>query len=338
MIKTNQPILFSCRSHARRMVLAMLILAFVVPDVAQAQVDVVITRRKDSEQTLRRKGTIVEWKGMSLTINTDGIGREIDNDQIVQVQTNWGDDYRSGLAELRTGKTQIAIIKFQEALRNETRPWVQRIIRAKLVDAFQSIEKHTSAVEQFLLIVREDPQTRFLHLAPLPWTGSDNSLGPAAQKWIESPDSVTQLIGASWLLGGPNRNQGIKLLEELSKGIDPGIKNLAIAQLWRTRVSLNPKQVEVWQGIVDQMPRDLRAGPYLVLAEAQARTGMSEMAIVNLMRIPILYAEQKTLSAAALYRSVNLLHNKGSTEQAQSILNELVTYYPQTIWAQQATH
>ena len=337
MIDTNLPNRFRCRSQARHLIISMLLLIFVTPHVARGQVDVVITRRKDSEQTLKRKGTIVDWKGMSLTINSDGIEREIDNDQIIEVQTNWGDDYRSGLAELRTGKTQIAIVKFQEALRNESRPWVQRIIRAKLVDAFQSIEKHTSAIEQFLLIVREDPETRFLHLAPLPWTGSGNSIGSAATQWIESPDSVTRLIGASWLLGGPNRDQGIMLLEELSSDIDPGIKHLAIAQLWRTRVSLNPKQVDAWQGIVERMPRNLRAGPYLVLAEAQARTGMSEMAVVNWMRIPILYAEQKTLSAAALYRSGNLLHNMGKPEQAQSILNELVTNYPQTIWAQQAT-
>ena len=148
---------------------------------------------------------------------------------------------------------------------------------------------------------------------------------------------MTQLIGASWLLGGPNRDKGIKLLEELSRDIDPRIKNLAIAQLWRTRVGANRKQVEVWQKTVDQMPRDLRAGPYLVLADAQARAGWTDMAIVNLMRIPILFAEQKTLSAAALYRTGNLLHNTGNTEQAQSILNELVTNYPQTIWAQQAT-
>ena len=85
------------------------------------------------------------------------------------------------------------------------------------------------------------------------------------------------------------------------------------------------------------MPRDLRAGPYLVLAEAQARAGLIEQALVNLMRIPILYPEQRTLCAAALYRAASLLHNKGQTEQAQTLLNELITYYPQTIWAQQAT-
>lgn len=335
MIKTNQPSLV--RIVLQTFVCFML---FHLPSgsfVAFAQLDIVITRRNDSEQTLKRSGSIVQWKGQSLTINSSGIVREIENEQIIEVKTNWGEDYLSGLSELKTGKTQIAIVKFQESLRIEQRPWVQQIIRAKLVDAYQSIEKHGAAIEQFLQIVREDPNTRFLHLAPLPWATAGNSLNESALQWNSSPDSVTKLIGASWLLGGAERKKGITALEELSRDIDPRIKNLAIAQLWRTRVNANAKQVNAWRGIVEQMPRELRAGPYLVLAEAQARAGLVDPAIVNLMRIPILYPEQTALSAAALYRSRNLLHNRGQTDQARSLLNELITNYPQTIWAQQAT-
>ena len=337
MKPTNQQNLMEISIRTSTLIVSMLMLIFFVPAVATAQLDVVVTRRKDSEQTLKRKGTIIEWKGLSLTINSNGIEREIDNDQIIDIQTQWSNAYRTGLAELDSGNAQFAIVNFQEALKNESRPWAQRIIRAKLVDAFQLIEKHADAVGQFLEIVRDDPQTRFLYLAPLPWTGSSNTLDQSARQWIESRDTVSQLIGASWLLGGTHRDQAIKTLEELSRDIDPRIKSIAIAQLWRTRVNVNAKQVEVWQGIAEQMPLDLRAGPYLVLANAQARVGSTELAIVNLMRIPILYSEQKTLSAAALYRSGSLLHNKGQTEQAQTLLNELITNYPQTIWAKQAT-
>ncbi len=333
----NQPGLARLLWKSRTLVVSVLSLTVGNPCVSQAQLDVVVTRRKDSDQTLKRKGTIVQWKGMSLTINSDGIEREIDNDQIVDVQTNWNDEYRSALTELKTGKTQIAIVQFQEALKNESRPWVQQIIRSKLVDAFQSIEKPASAVDQFLLIVGEDPQTRFLYLAPLPWTGSGHSLEPSARQWVESRDTVTRLIGAGWLLGGPERDKGIRILEELARDSGPYIKNIAIAQLWRTRTSVNPKQVEVWQNMVNGMPRELRAGPYLVLAEFQARAGQNQQAVVNLMRIPILYPEQRTLASAALYRAATLLHNKGETEQARSLRNELITNYPQTIWAQQAT-
>jgi tetratricopeptide (TPR) repeat protein len=304
---------------------------------AQTQPDTVVTLRKESDQTIKRRGTIVQWKGMSLTIHSSGRDREIDNDDIVEVQTKWSEDYRSGIAELKTGKTQIAIVKLQEALKNESRPWAQRIIRSHLVDAFQSIEKPAAAVDQFLQIVREDPHTRFLHLAPLPWTGSTNSLDQPAQKWIESDEPVQQLIGASWLLGGAQRAKAIEVLQDLSRDIDTGIRNVAIAQLWRVRANVNLKQTQVWQQIIDQMPRSLRAGPCFVLADAQSRAGQVDEAQVNLMRIPILYADQRSLSAAALYRTANLLHNSGQPERAQTILDELVAKYPQTVWAQQVT-
>ena len=310
---------------------------FATTTYAQTESDTVVVRRQDSQQTLKRRGTIVEWKGLSLTLNSNGREREIDNDEIVEVQTGWGQDYVEGVRELKQGKTNQAVIKLQSALASESRPWAKRIIRSRLVDAFQTLEQPAAAVEQFLLIVREDPQTRFLHLAPLPWTGSSNALQSQAQQWIQSREPLMQLIGASWLLSGPQRQQAIKVLESLARDIDARIKNIAIAQLWRTRTTVNQRQTEVWQGIIEKMPRSLRAGPYLVLADAQARTGLTELAQINLMRIPILYPDQQSLSAAALYRAANLMHNGGDTQRAQSLLNELVTNYPQTIWAQQAT-
>ena len=115
MIHMNLPNWLRHRLQTRTTIVSMMLLTFIIPGTVQAQVDVVVTRRKDSEQTLQRKGTIVQWKGMSLTINSNGIEREIENDQIIDVQTNWSDDYLSGLTELKTGKTQIAIVKFQEA-------------------------------------------------------------------------------------------------------------------------------------------------------------------------------------------------------------------------------
>jgi tetratricopeptide (TPR) repeat protein len=297
----------------------------------------VIVRRENSDQTLNRRGTIVEWKGMSLILHANGRDREIANDEIVEVRTPWSEDYVAGVAEFSQGKTQEAVAKFQTALNSESRPWAKRIIRSHLVDAFQMLEQPVAAIEQFIQIIQEDPQTRFLHLAPLPWTGSSKALTPQAQQWIESTDPVLQLVGASWMLGGPQREQAIKVLESLTRDIDARVKNIAIAQLWRTRTDVNAKQTEVWHGIIENMPRALRAGPYFVLADAQARSGQVELAEINLMRIPILYADQKALSAAALYRAASLLHNSGKTEKAQAVLNELVTHYPQTIWAQQAT-
>ena len=40
---------------------------------AQTDPDTVIVRRANSDDTINRKGTIVEWKGMTLTLHSKGI-------------------------------------------------------------------------------------------------------------------------------------------------------------------------------------------------------------------------------------------------------------------------
>ena len=321
-------------------VLSALIFCSMAAD-CQAQDDVVITKRTGkngtASGTLKRKGTITQWKGLSLTIFSSGTEREIDNDNIVEVKTTWSEDYIAGLNAIRTGQTQEAIAKFQSALNQESRDWAQNIIHSQMVDALLSLEQYNAAVKHFLLILSDDPQTRLVHLAPLPWTVNGTQLNQQAQQWIAAKDPMVQLIGASWLLVGPDRQKAINVLDQLTRDIDPNIKNLAIAQLWRSRTNVNPKQTVVWQNIVDKMPRSLRAGPYLVLAEAQTKTGQNEQALINLMKVPILYPEQKSLAAAALYRTGRLLSASGKPTQSQTIFNELKTRYPQTIWAQKAT-
>ena len=85
------------------------------------------------------------------------------------------------------------------------------------------------------------------------------------------------------------------------------------------------------------MPRQFRAGPLFVLAGAQANCQKTDLALINYMRIPILHPQQRALAAAALYRSAGLLHNKGDAKQSKAVLNELLSKYPETIWAQQAS-
>ena len=303
---------------------------------AQETIDIVISRKPGSENTVKRKGTIVDWRGGAITIESTGRQREIDNDHIVDVQTAWNEFYQAGLKELRQGRVKLAIEQFGYALEKEKRAWAVRIIRSHLIESFLAVDQPDDAVKQFLEIVAEDPQTRFLYLAPLPWAGSGNALVQQAEKWIEVRQPIAQLMGASWLLAGPKRSMAIKKLEELSRDIDPRIRCMAVGQLWRTRANVSQKQTEVWEGLVEKMPREFRAGPLFVLADAQSKCQKTDLALINLMRIPILYPQQRSLGAAALYRCASLLHNKGQAKQSKAILNELVTKYPETIWAQQA--
>lgn len=304
---------------------------------AHSQEDIVVTRRKNSQETVKRRGTIKEWKGFAITITTNVGEKEIENDAIVEVQTNWQPDYVAGLQSLESGDLTAAIKQFRAALKSERRTWAQRIIRADLVRAYQATENHLAAVEQFLAITGEDPQTRFFHLCPLPWLPSNAAMNQPAQQWMKSNDPVQRLIGASWLLTGREQESSVKVLDELSRDIDANIKYLAIAQLWRTRsLSVNARQIEVWEKLISSMPKPIRAGPWLILSEAQSRADQVNEATINLLRIPILYPEQIGLSGAALYRAGHLLHNTGRTYESQTVWNELRQKHPGSIWAQQA--
>ena len=318
-----------------RLIIVIFFFGLNLPALAIGQTDTVVTQRKDGAPTVNRKGTITQWVGDSLTINSKGVERKIDNDTIIKIETEWGDNYQQGVQELNSGNPSFAIVQFEEALTSETRSWAKLIIRAQLIEAYQSIEKYSDAIRHFETILREDPQTRFLPLAPICWTGTGTVMADTTSRLGKSRDSFLQLIGASWMLASPQRNAGIEILQTLSGDIDPRIKNIAIVQLWRTRLNVTDKQIKPWEKTIHGLPRVFRAGPYLVLAEAQSRVGQTQSAIVNLMRIPILFPEQKSLVAAALYRTGNLLDNQGKSDLAQSIFNELVTLYPQTVWAKQ---
>ena len=301
------------------------------------QEDIVITHRKNSAETIKRRGKIKEWKGFAITLSNDVSETKIENDEIVEVQTSWPPDYLAGLESLESGDLTAAIEQLRAALNSERRNWAQRIIRADLVRACQATDNHLAAVEQFLAITNADPQTRFFHLCPLPWLPTTVALDQPAQVWMKSSDPVQQLIGASWSLTSTTREPAIKVLEELSRDMDANIKSLAIAQLWRSRQrNLNARQLKVWKNLIAEMPRPVRAGPWFVLAEAQARADQTDEAIINLLRIPILYPEQIGLSAAALSRAGHLLHNTGRTSEAQKVWDELRQQHPDSAWAQQA--
>ena len=319
-----------------RLFIAILFFGFYLPASAIGQTDIVVTQREPGSPIVNRKGTITNWIGDSLTIDSKGVEREIDNNTILKFETTWGNSYQLGKQELDSGNPSFAIVQFEEALTNETRPWAKLIIRAQLIDAYQSTEKYADAIRHFEAILRQDPQTRFFPLAPICWTGTGTVPADTTSRLGNSRNPFLQLIGASWMLSKPpQRNTGIQLLQTLSEDIDPRIKNIAIVQLWRTRLNVTDKQIRPWKNIISSLPREFRAGPYFVLAEAQTRVGQTQTAIANLMRIPILFPKQKSLVAAALYRVGNLLDNQGEAELAKSIFNELVTLYPQTVWAKQ---
>jgi hypothetical protein len=304
--------------------------------------DVVIVRRSDATEPLRRTGTIVDWKADSLTFSTGTSQREIDNTDIIGIETNWPVEYTTAKQQMATGHFAAATTNLQSALSTERRPWAVRIIRANLIRMHGATGNRAAAIQQFLTLIDDDPQTRFFQLCPLQWISGNHNLGEHAAPLMTSPDPVRQLIGASWSLTGTDSETATRVLDKLSRDIQPQIKHLAIAQLWRLRAmnlkTVNAPLISVWESNIESMPAEIRAGPWFVIAETQLRLGEHESAIINFMRIPILYPNASDLSAAALYQAGLLLHNVGSQSEStdsKTIWDELKQKFPQSIWAGQ---
>jgi tetratricopeptide (TPR) repeat protein len=301
--------------------------------------DSVVVRNSSGAETLNRKGTIVEWKGSSLTLETAQRERTIDNDEILSFQTIWPASYREAQQAISVGKFEAAVERLVQAQKDETRPWAKRAIRAESIRVLAALGQWESAVDQFLLLVQDDPQTRFFYLCPIKWLGNASIAADRARALLTSRDPVQQLLGASWLVPGRDQAEAIQVLESLTADLDPRVQKLAETQLWRVRSmnlgSINDRQLEVWENKLAELPKNMRAGPWYLIAEVQMKRKQSESAIINWLRLPILYPDQYSLSASALYQSSLLLDNLDRKEEAQSLQNELRQKFGSTVWAKQ---
>ena len=306
--------------------------------------DVLTIRKADSDITRRHKGTIEEWQGFSITLSKGGSPKEFDSSLIVDLQTTWPANYKSGNRLADAGKTNQAIQKYLAALTEEQRPWAQRIIRSKLMNAYQLVGNSPAAIQEFRKIIEQDPNSRFIDQMPLPWSSRVPRVA-GANDWLDSSEAPIRLLGAGWSLTS-ERNQQEKsatALDELAGDLDPRIRDLATAQLWRLRTRLNLKQVQQWQRVVDEMESGNRAGAMLILANAQQKQGDLDTALLNWMKIVTLHDQQSSLVAASLYQIASALKsrspdspNQKTYPKAEQFLAELRQRFPESIWAKQA--
>lgn len=302
-----------------------------LPLTASAQ-DVVV-HRGASGSSVRREGTIIDWRALTLRLDQSGKVRTIDGDQILSIETPWPDSYQQGLDRLLRRQYSAAIDSLNEAISAERRPWAQVIISSKLLQCQLAIEDLPAAAKTFFRIIAKDPQSRFVPLCPLRWTGNEPEMIHQARDWIQSDQPVVQLLGASWLIGvDPTAARAV--LEDLARDIDPSVAGLAVGQLWNLRqTEMTAAEIKVWIDRIESMPIAVHAGGWWAVASAQTRSGFTEEAIASLMRIVILHPDQPLIRPAALFQSARLLHNTDRTNAAKNLIGELQTHYPKSSWA-----
>jgi tetratricopeptide (TPR) repeat protein len=314
---------------------SVLIMALLVPHVLPAD-DVVVLKPGGASGSPRRiTGTITEYTGRELMIRTAS-GREtmLPADRVEEVTTEYTAKQNEADDFMAQRQIEKALAAYQQALREETRPWVKREILAQITWCLREQDQPDKAAAAFGLIVQSDPATQYFDAIPLAWRPQAPGAGMErfAQSAIaDKAEPVARLIAASWLISGTaqQRTDALAALEELASDREVRIAQLAEAQIWRTQlVTAGQSEMYRWQSAVERMPPSLRAGPCYLLAGLQARLGQHEQASLTFMRVPILHPQERLLAAEALLAAADSLERAGKVQESLICLRELVAEHP----------
>lgn len=330
------------RLHFLISVVAIFTLAVLRPENCSAEDTVTFLAGKDAKTRTNRTGEIVEYTGETLQIKaSSGRTENIPAERVIDIRTQWIPTHERGDALRAEGKLEEAIAAYKQAKRDEPRAWVRRKIMAALVACYAETSRFDLAGDEWLAIVASDPTTLHYDVVPIAWQAlpPDAALQARAAAWLNSKAPPAQILGASWLLGGAQRSEATAALDGLvtSKTVDPRVRSLAQIQLWRTKlVSAKLDEVQRWQGTVEQMPREVRAGGYFVVGEALARLDQPEGAALALLRIPLVYNQQRGMAADALLAAAKQQEKLGHREEAAGLYREVVSGYSRTLAAGEA--
>lgn len=289
----------------------------------------------------RLSGTIVEYTGKELHLELPG-GRlqRIAASQIVKVDAARCQAHQNADEALRQRRYQEALVLYRRAMDQQPRRWMQRQIMAAVVWCYRGLDQPAQAGEVFLALIRDDPHTQFFDCIPLAWLPreADSQTVQAARQWLGRPEPAAGLLGASHLLVGPNRAEAIEKLRRLTASADGPVAQLANAQLWRTAVATaDTVQLERWAASIDLMPESLRAGPLFILGTAQLQRRQWEDAALSLLRVAIVYPQDRSLAAQALLGAGRGLQQAQQAAEAARLYRELLREYPeQTLAAAEA--
>ncbi len=299
-----------------------------VPLAAQDTVIIASGQRGQVKVT----GRILDFTGRRLQVElADGQRQGFDARRVLRIETQYTDQQTRADALLAEHRFSEALALYRQALGEESRRWVRRRILAAQVRCYRALDQLDLAGEAFLRLISDDPDTLDFDCIPLAWATRPLpvALEDAAREWMQRDEPTAKLLGASHLLTSGARQTAIARLRKLSTDSDRRIAQLATAQGWRATVTAaRESDVDSWQRMIQQMPEPLAAGPYYMLGMARLRLEHRERAALALMRVPILYPDQRRLAGRSLLEAGRALEQLGRIKQAAGLFRELIQKYP----------
>lgn len=278
-------------------------------------------------------GDIKDYTGKVLQIQPRGTSpHSIPIDQIISIETFYAPPYRQGIALFDQGDIDAAEPLFDQALRTEGRPWVQREQYAWMMRCRHRRGDLSGVAEAFQKILATDAETRHWGMAPLIWSPTQLSTGQKAmaKTWLAGSFPPMRLIGASWLLDDPTFGEPARRgLDELARDTNPMVSQLSRIQLWRTQFAtdLNGLTLAGWERDMEFVPSSLQAGPRYLIGRGYAQRQEYRQAAAAFLWLPVLYAEHEPLAAAACLEAGEALKRSGLTQEAENMYRELNIRY-----------
>ncbi|MCA9262921.1 MAG: hypothetical protein KDA60_03695 [Planctomycetales bacterium] len=252
---------------------------------------------------------------------------------VVQIESTWQPAHRSADHQLSHHAWDAALIAYRQAYEAEQRPWCRRLLVKQMAVALQGQGQDARAALLLLQILEVDPASTYVSNLPLAWPVRARTAAEQQQAslWIDESLPAAQLLGASWLLVGNERQQALNTLSSLTEHTNPLIAQLALAQIWRVTPASSEPALAQRRELVAKFHSTIQAGPRFVLIEAARNDAPPADIAIDLLRIPILYPEQTCLVPEALAAAAEVLRNNDRVDEASLVTRELVHNYPQTL-------
>ena len=316
--------------------LRVLFLAWGLVDLGYCA-DSVWVRQEDGSPK-RRVGTIVDYQGDFLYLKHSGPRPErIPADRVVRVETSYGVAHQQAEVAFEARRFDEAQTRFREAMKAESREWVQRAELAKSIWCDRNLGHDAAAADQFMILARHDEKLLHLNAAPIHW--KTRPMNSAMQIWAkenlkEESKPVARLIACSWLLGSPGRAEAQRTLQQLTMTPEPRIAILARMQQWRALwpANSNPPLADAANRL-ETLPEALRQGGCFVIGSAYERQKDPTHASIWFLRSAFLYPHHVELATESLWRAAVVMEKDGNANESRRLYQEIVNRYPQHEYA-----
>jgi tetratricopeptide (TPR) repeat protein len=310
---------------------------------AQAQ-DKVILQRSSLSARVMVSGVVENYTGTEISIRTDNDEppKTFPSADVVEIQTAQTDSHNRGLKLFAEGQVEQAVRELDVAVKKEPRTWVRREILAVLVRCGLRRGDYAAAGSRFLAIVKSDPTTRHFRVIPLVWAPETIPADARSEAlaWMNGRVEAARLIGASLLHDDREmRKEARSVLKELSSSSDDRVRVLAQMQARREEALAGTPgrmQTAQWQQRIDEMPEELRAGPYFLLGRVYAAQHDFELAAATLLWLPLVDDHDFRLAARACLESGVALDRIGQHAEARTLFREVTVRFADTPFADEA--